>query len=58
MKYKFNLKVQSIYAVVSFVASLLIVYAFTKELDWITSAIIGIFEFFFAGFYNVKKKCK
>jgi hypothetical protein len=58
MKYKFNLKIQSIYAVISFALSLLILYALTKKLDWVTAGIIGIFEFFFAGFYTTPHRKK
>jgi 1,4-dihydroxy-2-naphthoate octaprenyltransferase len=57
MKYKFNLKIQLVYGIISFALSLLIIYAFTKQLDWITAGLIGIFEFFFAGFYTTGRKC-
>jgi 1,4-dihydroxy-2-naphthoate octaprenyltransferase len=58
MKYKFNLKIQLIYAVVTFAVSFLILYLFTKEFDWITPSIIGVFEFIIAGFYTQMHKKK
>jgi hypothetical protein len=57
MKYKFNLKIQSIYGLIGFVSSLIILYLFTKQIDWITSLIIGIANFITAGFYTTSK-CK
>jgi hypothetical protein len=58
MKYEFNLKIQLIYAVISFAISFLVLYLFTKEINWITPIIIGVFEFILAGFYTQMHKKK
>ncbi|VVB77881.1 Uncharacterised protein [uncultured archaeon] len=58
MKYNFNLKIQAMYGIVTFLVVLGILYIFTKELNssnWITSAIIGITEFIvFRIFYKTE----
>jgi len=58
MKYRFNLKIQLIYAVATFAISFLILYLFTKEINWITPSIIGVFEFILAGFLYTQKPNK
>ncbi len=57
MKYKFNLKIQIVFGIISFLSALGILYLFTGKLDFLTSTIIGIMNFVVAGFYNFVK-CK
>lgn len=56
MRYKFNLKIQLIYGLISFIAALLIVYLFIKSFDWLTAGIVGMFEFIVSGFYTRMNK--
>jgi hypothetical protein len=56
LKYHFNFLFQLIYGIVGFVAALLVIYLITRELNWITSGIIGVSEFLIAGFYTQLKK--
>lgn len=58
MKYKFSFFFQLSYGVVSFAMALLIVYLFTKQLNWIAAGIIGVSEFIISGFYTRFKKCE
>ena len=58
MKYQFNLKLQLIYGVIGFILSLIIIYLFLGNFDWLTSGIIGLFEFIIAGFYTQMSKKK
>ncbi|MFA5993202.1 MAG: hypothetical protein WC796_05845 [Candidatus Pacearchaeota archaeon] len=60
MKYCFNLKVQAMYGIVTFLAAFGIIYLVSKELDWTSSLIIGVLNFAISGFYERAKigKCK
>ena len=55
MKYQFNLKMQLAYGIITAILALFIVYLFTKRIDWITTAIVGIANFFISGYYNNKQ---
>lgn len=57
MKYKFDLKIQSVYGLVGFISSGVILYLFTKQVDWVTPLLVGIANFIIAGFYT-SIKCK
>lgn len=56
LKYHFSFLFQFIYGIIGFGAALLVLYLMTKELNWISSGIIGISEFVIAGFYTRLKK--
>jgi hypothetical protein len=58
MKYKFNFAIQLIYGIIAFAVSFLILYLLTREMDWITPSIIGVFEFIISGFYTQMHKKK
>lgn len=52
MKYRFNLIFQLFYGIIGFGIAMLIIYLFTKQINWIASGIIGISEFILSGFYT------
>ncbi len=56
LKYHFNFLFQLIYGVIGFGTALLVIYLITKEVNWISSGIIGVSEFIIAGFYTRLKK--
>lgn len=55
MKYKFNLKIQSMYGLLGFFSALFVIYIVTKKLDWITPISIFIINFVIGGFYTSKR---
>ena len=57
MKYCFNLKLQVMYGIVTFLVALSILYIFTKKLDFLTSVTIGLVEFIASGYFTINK-CK
>ena len=59
MKYKFDLKIQAMYGIFGFLTVLIVLYLFTKQLDFFSSIIIGIANFAISGFYTQNyKRCK
>lgn len=52
MRYKFNFLFQLFYGIVGFATAMLVIYLFTKGINWIASGIIGISEFALSGFYT------
>lgn len=57
MKYCFDLKIQAMYGIVTFLVVLAFLYLFTRELNWIASVITGLVNFAISGYYT-NSKCK
>ena len=56
MKYKFDLRVQCIYGLSGLIFSFILIYLFTKQIDYITPLVVGAFNFGLAGFYTTLYK--
>ena len=52
MKYKFNFLFQLVFGAFGFGISLLVLYLFTREINWLSSVIAGISQFALSGFYT------
>ena len=58
MKYCFDLKTQLIYGVLGFILAVVIIYFLLGRVDWINAVIVGVANFFIAGFYKDLSKKK
>ena len=52
MQYKFDPKIQTVYAITGFVLCLIVLYMILGEINWVAAVIVGIGNFLVSGYYT------
>jgi len=55
IKYTFNFRMQLIYGMIGILSTLIIIFIFTQDFNWLLAMVVGVGNFITSGLYDLEK---